>query len=176
VTRRHLLALLVSTSMLAYLPAMAKPSLGRTAWQRDGAPTAVSAKKTKDHPVAAGPKVASKSGGFSWSTHPLASDANFAEPSIDVDHTNAIYVTTNGGAGVQMWRSWDLGQTFDYQEIPSTNGGGDSEIEFLSNDVGLTADLNVNDSVISRSQDRFENYPQQGVGIEQDRQWIAHRC
>lgn len=181
-SRRQIVAVLVASAVLAYLPAF-----GRTTSRLHARSTglfsddALAVKSTKGHPVAAGPKVSSKSGTFAWAAHPLASDAetkaaNFAEPSIDVDHTNAIYVTTNGGLGVQMWRSWDLGQTFDYQEIQSELGGGDSEIEFLANDIGFTADLEVRDSAISRSEDRFETWTQQGVGIEQDRQWLAHRC
>jgi hypothetical protein len=120
--------------------------------------------------------VRSASGAFGWAARPMADDASFGEPSIDVDHSNAIYITAPGDGGVQMWRSFDLGQSFRHIEIPSDGGGGDSEIEFLSNDVGLTADLRVSDSAISRSKDRFETWTQQGAGIEQDRQWLAHRC
>jgi hypothetical protein len=183
VTRRHVIAILLASALLAYLPASARnvSTPIRQSAANKLSDNALTVKSTKGHPVAAGPKVASKSGTFAWTAHPLAADAetkkaNFAEPSIDVDHSGGIYVTTNGGAGVQMWRSWDLGKTFDYQEIPSQLGGGDSEIEFLSNDVGFTADLEVTDSAISRSTDRFETWTQQGVGIEQDRQWLAHRC
>jgi hypothetical protein len=75
-----------------------------------------------------------------------------------------------------MWRSFDGGFTFDHQEIASTAGGGDSEIDFSLDDVGYTADLEITDSAVSRSTDRFDTWTQQGVGIEQDRQWLAHLC
>jgi hypothetical protein len=120
--------------------------------------------------------VRSKSNGFSWQARPVANDSSFAEPSIDVDHAGNIYVTAPGGAGVQMWRSFDGGFTFDHQEIGSNLGGGDSEIEFSLDDVGYTADLEITDSAVSRSTDRFDTWTQQGVGIEQDRQWLAHLC
>ena len=120
--------------------------------------------------------VRSKDNGFSWQARPVANDSNFGEPSVDLDHAGNIYVTTPGGAGVQMWRSFDGGFTFDHKEIASDGGGGDSEIEFTLNDVGYTADLRVTDSAVSRSENRFETWTQQGVGIEQDRQWLAHWC
>jgi len=75
-----------------------------------------------------------------------------------------------------MWRSFDGGLTFDHREIGSDGGGGDSEIEFTSTDFGFTADLRISDSAVSSSRNLFETYDQQGVGIEQDRQWLAHWC
>lgn len=120
--------------------------------------------------------VRSKSNGFAWDARPVANDSNFGEPSIDLDHAGNIYVTAPGGAGVQMWRSFDGGLTFDHKEIASDGGGGDSEVEFTLTDVGYTADLRITDSAVSRSTDRFETFTQQGVGIEQDRQWLAHLC
>ncbi|MFY9587785.1 MAG: sialidase family protein [Actinomycetota bacterium] len=119
---------------------------------------------------------ASASGAFGWESRQVGTQEGFAEPSIDVDHSNVMYVTAPGGAGVQMWRSFDYGKTFEHSEVGSDGGGGDSEIEFLSNDVALTADLRITDSAVSRSEDRFKTFTQQGVGIEQDRQWLAHRC
>ena len=40
--------------------------------------------------------------------------------------------------GVELWRSFDQGVSFDHTSITSPNGGGDSEIEFLADDTGLT--------------------------------------
>ncbi|MEA2432938.1 MAG: hypothetical protein QOG54_395 [Actinomycetota bacterium] len=122
------------------------------------------------------PSATSDDGDFSWADTAVANLSDFGEPSIDVDHQNNMYVTAPGGAGVQMWKSTDLGQTFQYIEIGSDNGGGDSEIEFNLNDVGFTADLEVSDSAVSRSTDGFKTWEQQDVGIEQDRQWFAHQC
>lgn len=126
--------------------------------------------------VAAKPLVSQASSGFSWDSHPVNENSGFAEPSIDVDHSNVIYVTAPGGAGVQVWRSIDGGKTFQAREVGAPQGGGDSEIEILSNDVVLTADLEITDSAVSRSDDRLASFTQQPVGIEQDRQWLAHRC
>ena len=126
--------------------------------------------------VAAITPTASTDGQFSWNAHPVADDSDFAEPSVDVDHANRIFVTAPGGAGVQMWRSFDGGATFDHKEIASPGGGGDSEIEFDLNDVGFTADLAIVNSNVSRSTDHFNSWTQQGVGIEQDRQWLGHFC
>ena len=120
--------------------------------------------------------VKSSSGAFSWHSKPVAESSDFAEPSIDVDHYGAIYVTTPGN-GVELWRSFDGGKTFTFSEVLSgPTGGGDSDIEVLSNDVALTADLQITDSAVSRSDNRFQTFVQQTVGIEQDRQWLAHRC
>jgi hypothetical protein len=125
----------------------------------------------------AGPApVRSKSNGFSWQARPVANDSNFGEPSIDLNHSGDIFVTAPGGAGVQMWRSFDGGFTFDHKEIGSPGGGGDSEVEFTLNDVGYTADLEITDSAVSRSTDNFDTFTQQSVGIEMDRQWLAHKC
>jgi hypothetical protein len=126
--------------------------------------------------VAAPAPVKSRSNGFAWQARPVADDSAFAEPSIDLDHAGNIYVTAPGGAGVQMWRSFDGGFTFDHKEIGAPNGGGDAEIEFTLSDVGFTADLEIEDSAVSRSTDRFETWTQQPVGIEQDRQWLGHYC
>jgi hypothetical protein len=120
--------------------------------------------------------VRSKSNGFAWDARPVANESNFGEPSIDVTHSGDIFVTAPGGAGVQMWRSFDGGLTFDHREIGSDGGGGDSEIEFTSTDFGFTADLRITDSAVSSSRNLFETYDQRGVGIEQDRQWLAHWC
>lgn len=122
------------------------------------------------------PTLRSRSGAFGWRSTAVSQASSFAEPSVDVDHTGRIYVTAPGGAGVQLWRSSDGGMTFVHREIGSDGGGGDSEIEFLSNDIGFTADLRITDSAISRTMDHFNSWTQQGVGIEQDRQWLAHRC
>jgi len=122
------------------------------------------------------PAISAASGGFSWNSTAVAANSPFAEPSIDVDHSNVIYVTAPGGGGVQSWRSFDYGKTFEATPITAPNGGGDSEIEVLSNDVVLTADLEVTDSAISRSTDRLKTWTQQPVGIEMDRQWLTHRC
>ena len=121
-------------------------------------------------------RAGSPSGSFAWSAHPVAPDSDFAEPGVDVDHANRIFVVTNGGDGVQLWRSFDGGKSFNYKTIPSPNGGGDSDIEFDLHDVGFTADLAILDSNVSRSTDHFDTWSQQGVGIEQDRQWLAHFC
>jgi hypothetical protein len=126
--------------------------------------------------IAAKPNVSSTSAGFSWDSHPVNDNSAFAEPSIDVDHSNVIYVSAIGGGGTELWRSTDVGKTFSAKSITSPLGGGDSEIEILSNDVVLTADLELVDSAVSRSEDRFNTYTQQTVGSEQDRQWLAHRC
>jgi hypothetical protein len=131
---------------------------------------------TAPAPTSGPAPVRSKSNGFVWDARPVANESDFGEPSIDLDHAGNIYVTAPGGAGVQMWRSFDGGLTFDHKEIASDGGGGDSEVEFTLTDVGYTADLRVTDSAVSRSTDRFETFTQQGVGIEQDRQWLAHRC
>jgi hypothetical protein len=131
---------------------------------------------TAPAPTAGPAPVRSSSNGFGWDARPVANDSDFGEPSIDLDHAGNIYVTAPGGAGVQMWRSFDGGLTFDHREIASDGGGGDSEIEFTLTDVGFTADLRITDSAVSRSTDRFETFTQQAVGIEQDRQWLAHRC
>src|SRR4051794_2395099 len=126
--------------------------------------------------AAATDAITSTSGAFTWSSKAVAEESDFGEPSIDVDHGNRVFITAPGGAGVQMWRTFDQGKTFDHKEIGSPNGGGDSEIEFLKNDVGFTADLRVTDSAITRSSDHFDTFPdQQGVGIEQDRQWLGPR-
>jgi hypothetical protein len=127
---------------------------------------------------AAGPVVTSSDGGFSWVAHPVGDDANsnFAEPGIDVDHANRVYVTANGGGGSQVWRSFDGGQSFEHKSVTSTRGGGDSEIEFDLNDVGYTADLRIVDSMVSRSTDQFATWTQQSVGSEMDRQWLGHLC
>lgn len=155
---------------------MTKASTGTSAYE--GVVTFLAPEMVKGLPkgVAAKPKISSASSGFSWNAHPVNKNSGFAEPSIDVDHSNVIYVTAPGGAGVQVWRSIDGGETFSAKEVGSPNGGGDSEIEVLSNDVVLTADLEITDSAISRSEDRLNTFTQQPVGIEQDRQWIAHRC
>jgi hypothetical protein len=131
---------------------------------------------TAPAPTAGPAPVRSKSNGFAWDARPVANDSNFAEPSIDVDHSGDIFVTAPGGAGVQMWRSFDGGLTFDHREIGSDGGGGDSEIEFTLTDVGFTADLRITDSAVSSTRNLFETWTQQGVGIEQDRQWLAHWC
>ena len=78
--------------------------------------------------------------------HPVTPDSDFAEPGVDVDHKNRIFVVTNGGTGVQLWRSFDAGKSFKHKTIESPNGGGDSDIEFDLHDVGFTADLAINDS------------------------------
>ncbi|MEA2446949.1 MAG: hypothetical protein QOK47_586, partial [Actinomycetota bacterium] len=75
------------------------------------------------------PSATSDDGDFSWRDTAVANLSDFGEPSIDVDHENNMYVTAPGGAGVQMWKSTDVGQNFQYIEIGSDNGGGDSEIE-----------------------------------------------
>ncbi len=120
--------------------------------------------------------VRSTSNGFAWQARAVANDSNFGEPSIDVNHAGDIFVVAPGGAGVQMWRSFDGGFTFDHREIGSSGGGGDSEIEFSLNDVGYTADLEITDSAVSRSTNDFKTFTQQTVGIEMDRQWLAHKC
>ena len=126
--------------------------------------------------AAATDAINSTSGAFSWMSKAVAEDSDFGEPSIDVDHGNRVFITAPGGAGVQMWRTFDQGKTFNHKEIAAPNGGGDSEIEFLKNDIGFTADLEVTDSAISRSNDHFDTIAnQQPVGIEQDRQWLGHR-
>lgn len=115
-------------------------------------------------------------GNFSWQSRAVDPGSNFGEPSLDLDHAGNIYVTAPGGAGVQMWRSFDGGSSFDHKEISAPNGGGDSEVEFTLNDVGFTADLEVEDSAVSRSTNHFNTWTQQPVGIEQDRQWLGHQC
>src|SRR5207244_10610850 len=150
--RRLLVAAVAVVLLLPALSARAKPDSG---------------------PVATAP-VKSTSGAFSWAAHPVAEKSEFAEPSIDVDHGNRIYVTAPGN-GVELWRSFDQGVSFDHTSITSPNGGGDSEIEFLADDTGLTADLEITDSAVSRSTDHFETWTQQPVGIEQDRQWLGHK-
>src|SRR3954470_20092397 len=123
------------------------------------------------------PTTRSTSGAFSWAAHPVADASSFGEPGIDMDHAGHVFVVAPGGAGVQMWRSFDGGSTFDHKEIASPNGGGDSEIEFLSDDTGFTADLEITDSAVTRSTDGFNTLKdQKSVGIEQDRQWFAHMC
>jgi hypothetical protein len=128
--------------------------------------------------VAAAPAVraGSPTGSFTWSAHPVAQDADFAEPGVHVDHANRIFVVAPGGNGVQLWRSFDAGKTFRHKEIPSPNGGSDADIDFDLHDVGYTADLAVVNANVSRSTDHFDTWSQQGVGIEQDRQWLAHFC
>src|SRR5437867_2441888 len=108
----------------------------------------VSARAKPDGPPVATPAVRSTSGAFSWAAHPVAQSSEFAEPSVDVDHGNRIYVTAPGN-GVELWRSFDQGVSFDHTSITSPNGGGDSEIEFLADDTGFTADLEVTDSAVS---------------------------
>lgn len=123
------------------------------------------------------PSETQSDGSFVWESRAVSNQSDYGEPSIDLDHKGGIYVVAPGGLGVQMWKSFDKGATFDYQEIASTNGGGDSEIEFNLNDVGFTADLELSDSMVTRSPDRFtEVMDQQEVGVEQDRQWLGHRC
>lgn len=73
--------------------------------------------------------VRSSDGSFSWYATPVSDQSSFGEPSIDVDHSGGIYITAPGGAGVQMWRSFNGGKTFDHKEISSPNGGGDSEVD-----------------------------------------------
>jgi hypothetical protein len=131
---------------------------------------------TAPAPSAGPPPVRSRSNGFTWDARPVANESNYGEPSIDLDHAGNIYVTAPGGGGVQMWRSFNGGLTFDHREIASAGGGGDSEIEFTLKDVGFTADLRITDSAVSRSPNLFETFTQRGVGIEQDRQWLAHWC
>src|SRR5437773_797158 len=121
-------------------------------------------------------RAGSPNGSFTWMAHPVTPDSDFAEPGLDVDHANRIFVVTNGGTGVQLWRSFDGGKSFKHKTIESPNGGGDSEIEFDLHDVGFTADLAIVDSNVSRSTDHFDTWTQQAVGIEQDRQWLAHFC
>ena len=121
-------------------------------------------------------RAGSPNGGFTWMAHPVTQASDFAEPGVDVDHANRIFVVAPGGAGVQLWRSFDGGKTFRHKEIPSPNGGGDADIEFDLHDVGYAADLAIVDSNVSRSTDHFDTWSQQGVGIEQDRQWLAHLC
>ncbi|MFN2593349.1 MAG: exo-alpha-sialidase, partial [Actinomycetota bacterium] len=120
--------------------------------------------------------VRSSDGGYSWYATPVSDQSSFGEPSIDVDHSGGIYITAPGGAGVQMWRSFNGGKSFDHKEISSPNGGGDSEVDFNSTDVGFTADLEIQDSAVSRSTNRFNKWTQQPVGIEQDRQWLENKC
>jgi BNR/Asp-box repeat protein len=131
-------------------------------------------KAVPDKPVAPTIKrVTNAANGFGWMSTAVADTSGYAEPSVDVDHYGAVYVTAPG-SGVQMWRSYDNGKTFLHKGIPGY--GGDSEIEILANDDVLTADLEITDSIISRSDDRLDTFTQQPVGIEQDRQWLAHRC
>src|SRR5438105_5018159 len=132
------------------------------------------ARAKPDGPAVATAPVNSTSGAFSWAAHPVADKSDFAEPSVDVDHGNRIYVTAPGN-GVELWRSFDKGVSFDHTSVTSPAGGGDSEIEFLADDTGLTADLEITDSAVSRSTDHFESWTQQPVGIEQDRQWLGHK-
>ena len=129
-----------------------------------------------DQPAPEGLTDTNSDGDFSWQSRAVDPASNFGEPSLDLDHAGNVYVTAPGGAGVQMWRSFDGGNSFDHKEIPAPNGGGDSEIEFTLNDVGFTADLEVEDSAVSRSTNSFNDWTQQPVGIEQDRQWLAHQC
>jgi hypothetical protein len=131
---------------------------------------------TAPAPNAGPPPVRSLSNGFAWDARPVANESNYGEPSIDVTHAGNIFVTAPGGGGVQMWRSFNGGLTFDHRAILSSGGGGDSEIEFTLKDVGFTADLRITDSAVSRSPNLFETFTQQGAGIEQDRQWLAHWC
>lgn len=121
-------------------------------------------------------KVAVTSGAFSWDAKAVSNASPFAEPSVDVDHAGRIFLVAPGGGGVQMWRSFDGGASFDQKAVRSNGGGGDAEIEFLPDDTAFTADLRVEDSAVSRSTDHFDTWTQQSVGIEQDRQWLAHRC
>src|SRR4051794_29682419 len=126
--------------------------------------------------AAATDAITSTSGAFTWSSKAVAEESDFGEPSIDVDHGNRVFITAPGGAGVQMWRTFDQGKTFDHKEIGSPNGGGGPPIEFLQNHRGVTPPPRVTDSAITRSSDHFDTFPdQQGVGIEQDRQWLGHR-
>ncbi|MEA2447092.1 MAG: hypothetical protein QOK47_729, partial [Actinomycetota bacterium] len=127
-------------------------------------------------PPAQVPNDTNSDNGFEWQARAVSATSDFGEPSIDLDHAGNIYITAPGGAGVQMWRSFDGGNNFDYKEIASDAGGGDSEIEFNLFDIGFVADLEVEDSEVSRSTNHFNTWDQRGVGIEQDRQWFAHEC
>jgi hypothetical protein len=122
------------------------------------------------------PGARSSSGDFTWNAHAVSAASPYGEPSVDVDHAGRVFVVAPGGSGVQMYRSFDGGFTFDHKEVASDGGGGDSEIEFLLNDTAFTADLRITDSAVSRSTNHFDSFTQQGVGIEQDRQWLAHQC
>src|SRR5438132_619657 len=87
------------------------------------------------HVAATPPAPSGTNGSFSWAARPVSDASGFGEPSIDVDHAGRVFVVAPGGAGVQMWRSFDGGVTFSHKEI-ATGGGGDSEVEFTSDDVG----------------------------------------
>jgi len=118
---------------------------------------------------------------LSWRHTDLQVNNSYGEPSLAVAPDGHITVSTPG-PGVNYWNSADDGHSFTTTTTESTNGGGDSELDYLPNGDLLSADLEITDSNVKISHDHGASWaPVAGnaanpgaVGMQQDRQWFAH--
>jgi hypothetical protein len=115
-------------------------------------------------------------GQFGFTTLGLGASSSYGEPSIAIAPDGQHVVSsTPGCGGVCYWYSANDGSSFKTSMSTDTNGGGDSELDFLPNGHLLSADLTVANSGIQQSNDFGATWTSNGsAGIEQDRQWLAH--
>lgn len=106
----------------------------------------------------------------------LPKQGSYGEPSIAVTNDGKhTAVCVPGGGGVEVWYSSDQGKTWGTSATSSNNGGGDCTLDFLPDGTLLSADLEVTDSNVKISHDFGKTWDAgRTVGIEQDRQWLAH--
>src|SRR5437879_8303081 len=91
---------------------------------------------------------------------------------------------TNGSNGVGIWVSHDHGVTWTDQNIASTTGGGDSDVEVDKDGTVYVADLEAVDTDLCTSKDHGKTFDSGGAGCdaitanhqgpENDREWISH--
>jgi hypothetical protein len=120
-------------------------------------------------------------GRFGFVTVGLGATPAYGEPSLAVarDGRHLVISTpgsdANGNGTVQYWYTSNDGRSWAHSESTSTNGGGDSYVDFLPNGTLLSADLAVTNANVQTSHNFGKTWGQNSsVGIEQDRMWLAH--
>ena len=91
---------------------------------------------------------------------------------------------TNGSNGVGVWVSHDHGATWADQNIASTTGGGDSDVEVDKDGTVYVADLEAIDTDICTSTDHGKTFASSASacatvtmnhqGPDNDREWLTH--
>ena len=120
-------------------------------------------------------------GPLKFTTVGMGSGPSYGEPSFTwaKDGRHGIICTPGSnnkdGSTVQFWYTADGGKTWKHSEEKSPRGGGDCDVDFLPDGTAVSVDLEVKDSYAQESTDWGKTWKPVGpVGVEQDRQWLAH--